>query len=500
MIKKIKSYIFIFLILATTTLFRLYYIDKTELAPDECYYWEWSRKLDYCYMDQGPILGFVIYLSTKIFGRSTEFTVRISAVIFTLFTTLVLLLFIKENFKDISISIFAILLINLIPFTSLGQMLMTHDNLQMFFWSLSFYYFSRVLHNILNGKSSIKFWILTGIFCGLNIMSKYTGVLFVLCVIIYLLSNKNLKKYLFKSEFLIFLILTVVICLPAIIWNIKNNFPTFHYLFTSGIVFRPYKTLSMVSILEYVGSQCGLMTPLIFFVYIYSIFKYIKKSTDIQLNWSIINSLSVFIFFLVLSAISTTEANWPAVGYFGAIILIAKFFSTIWDKKFGKVYILFSFIFCFVVNFVVLLDLAKPFLPFNFIGDDKIRGWKILAKEVDKTLNDIRKFNEKIFLLSDYYGIAAKLAFYTQNSEEVYCIDLGRPLRQYSMWSKFDKKIGSNALYVTANKKLNPKLLQIFKNVELQKTVKIPIRQVKNFSSYNEFYVYKCYKLIKTKN
>lgn len=68
------------------------------------------------------------------------------------------------------------------------------------------------------------------------------------------------------------------------------------------------------------------------------------------------------------------------------------------------------------------------------------------------------------------------------------------------MWSKFDKKIGSNALYVTANKKLNPKLLQIFKNVELQKTVKIPIRQVKNFSSYNEFYVYKCYKLIKTKN
>lgn len=136
-----------------------------------------------------------------------------------------------------------------------------------------------------------------------------------------------------------------------------------------------------------------------FFVYIYSIFKYIK-STDIQLNWSIINSLSVFIFFLVLSAISTTEANWPAVGYFGAIILIAKFFSTIRDKKFGKVYILFSFIFCFVVNFVVLLDLAKPFLPFNFIGDDKIRGWKILAKEVDKTLNDIRLMKKFFYYLT----------------------------------------------------------------------------------------------------
>lgn len=149
-IKRMK-YITIFIIL-NFFIFRLWYINKIELSPDECYYWEWSRNLDYCYMDQGPVLGVVIFFFTKLFGVSNEFTVRFGAVISGLLTSIVGYIFTKKIFKSTSAGVFTLLLFNLIPFTSIGQMLMTHDNIQILFWSLSCYFFYKVINNEIENR------------------------------------------------------------------------------------------------------------------------------------------------------------------------------------------------------------------------------------------------------------------------------------------------------------------------------------------------------------
>jgi len=56
----------LFVLLAVTAIFRLFYIQAVELAPDEAYYWTWSRNLQWGYYDHPPLVGFLIWIGTAI--------------------------------------------------------------------------------------------------------------------------------------------------------------------------------------------------------------------------------------------------------------------------------------------------------------------------------------------------------------------------------------------------------------------------------------------------
>ncbi len=66
------------------SVFRIYYIlhGPLDLSPDEAHYWEWSRRLDLSYYSKGPMIAYLIYIGTSIFG-DTVFGIRIMAVIFS---------------------------------------------------------------------------------------------------------------------------------------------------------------------------------------------------------------------------------------------------------------------------------------------------------------------------------------------------------------------------------------------------------------------------------
>ncbi len=72
-------------------LFRIYYIlnGPIDLSPDEAHYWEWSRRLDLSYYSKGPVIAYLIYLGTHIFGN-TVFGIRIMAVVFSALGSIVL--------------------------------------------------------------------------------------------------------------------------------------------------------------------------------------------------------------------------------------------------------------------------------------------------------------------------------------------------------------------------------------------------------------------------
>ena len=50
------------------------------LSADEAHYWEWSRRLDWSYYSKGPMVAYLIALSTRL-GGHTEFWVRLPAVL-----------------------------------------------------------------------------------------------------------------------------------------------------------------------------------------------------------------------------------------------------------------------------------------------------------------------------------------------------------------------------------------------------------------------------------
>src|SRR5260370_8206524 len=52
------------------SVYRLWYCTHLELVGDEAYYWLWSRHLDVCYLDKGPVIAWIIAPGPALFGQT----------------------------------------------------------------------------------------------------------------------------------------------------------------------------------------------------------------------------------------------------------------------------------------------------------------------------------------------------------------------------------------------------------------------------------------------
>ncbi|HNJ35712.1 MAG TPA: hypothetical protein PK881_15820, partial [Leptospiraceae bacterium] len=57
-------------ITAAVTAFKFFFAIQLPLHPDEAYYWDWSRHLDWSYYDQGPGVAFYIRIFTSVLGNT----------------------------------------------------------------------------------------------------------------------------------------------------------------------------------------------------------------------------------------------------------------------------------------------------------------------------------------------------------------------------------------------------------------------------------------------
>src|SRR4029077_1947952 len=57
---------------------RLIFLGQAELLPEEAYYWNYSQHLDIGYLDHPPMVAWLIWLGTTLFGQN-EFGVRVGA-------------------------------------------------------------------------------------------------------------------------------------------------------------------------------------------------------------------------------------------------------------------------------------------------------------------------------------------------------------------------------------------------------------------------------------
>ncbi|MBI3961537.1 MAG: glycosyltransferase, partial [Deinococcus sp.] len=66
----------IWLLLVAIALRLVLWASSTELYPDEAYYWDGTRHLALSYSDHPPLLVYLAYVTTALFGQS-ELAVRL---------------------------------------------------------------------------------------------------------------------------------------------------------------------------------------------------------------------------------------------------------------------------------------------------------------------------------------------------------------------------------------------------------------------------------------
>ena len=313
-----------------------------DLIPDEAYYWEWSRKLDFSYYDQGPGVAYYIYFFTKLFGDNL-IALRLASNFAGFLTTIFIFLTSSLlNFSKLA-QTFLLFILFLIPGFFTGSMLIMHDSPLLIAWSGGIYFFSKYIKE----RKDFDLYLLF-LFVGLGALSKHTMVFFLISIFIWLI--------LFRDEFAIFksyqsylaICITALVISPIIIWNTQNNWDNIDAIINlrsaGGVNVKKFNTGS------YLAGQILTLSPGFFLIGIGLFFQSLKnliQFPSIEINASTkiryflgINALVLPIFFLILSIQKVIQANWVFASYLPLSIFMAEFLEKIISKHQKKYKIL----------------------------------------------------------------------------------------------------------------------------------------------------------------
>jgi len=425
--------------------FRLFLIHHLPLAPDEACYWYWSKHLDWSYVDHPPMVAYIIALFTWI-GGDGEFTVRIGGLLCTLISQVFLYLAVKKlagNQPGLAWEV--LFLFNLTLLLSGGCIIQTPDTPLLLFWTLSLYGCARVITG--GGKG---WWYLSGIALGLGLLSKYTMALMVPCMFAFLVFSPPHRHWLLRKEPYLATLLGVIIFSPVLVWNMQHRWASLVFQHTQA--FSPVGEPAVWKLLEYVGGQIGVVTPLLFFAFVYySLWGWFfaRQRRNSEYLYLAILSWPILIFFGTSTVIGeVAEPNWPAPAYVAGLpltwIVYHRHFQQIpGHRRFVQIAIGLALI----VNVLVYVHLVKPVMPLPGSLDTtrQLYGWRELGEKIEAQIEQHPR-KEGYFLVSEGPPTVAELVFYTNH--RYMGLDFSRSA-QYTFLRGVDQLKGRNAIILS---------------------------------------------------
>ncbi|HWA80542.1 MAG TPA: glycosyltransferase family 39 protein, partial [Acetobacteraceae bacterium] len=243
--------------LVLLTALRLAVASATPLAPDEAYYWVWSRVLQPGYLDDSPMVAFWIRFGTWLAGPG-PLGVRLLGPLAAAAGSLLL----AQAAADLApespqAGLVAVLFINATLLFGAGSVIMTPDTPLLFFWTLGLFAMGRLV-----ATGDGRWWLLAGLAAGLALDSKYTGLVFPAAVGLWLLTTDLGRRWLPRHEPWLGLAIAALAFAPVIAWNARHGWVSF--LKQGGRIgdWHPWDALRFET--ELLLGQVGLFTPLIF--------------------------------------------------------------------------------------------------------------------------------------------------------------------------------------------------------------------------------------------
>ncbi len=443
-------------LLAVFVILRVFYLLTTPfgVSPDEAHYWEWSRRLGLSYYSKGPGVAYVIAFFTSIFGDNA-FGIRIGAVVFSTLGGWFVYLVGRDVFESPKAGFFGALAMELTPIFSVGSILMTTDVLFICFWAAAIWFVRRAL-----GARRAGWWYAAGLCVGLGFLAKYTMVFFVPCLLLFLLFSRRDRLWLRRYEPYAAGILSLVVVTPVLYWNILHGEVTIRH--TMGQAHVGSGAFSIAPLLEFLGAQAGLVTPLILLGLAWGILRCFSEGFRFKRSGPLLlffTSAPVFLFFLFVSLHGKVQANWAIASYVGAFPAAAWASLAVLregrraSRRVFRAAMFFSLAVGAVASFVAYCPwVLEPLGARNIVFRppyNRVTGWAQLGRKVSEVKAAMEKEAGRTFIASDTYQITSELALYTEGNPVTYNFNTGsRRMNQYDLWPGYNRLVGYNALYV----------------------------------------------------
>ncbi|NOZ25806.1 MAG: phosphatase PAP2 family protein [Nitrospirae bacterium] len=439
-------------VLLVLSLFRIYYIlaGPLDLSPDEAQYWDWSRRLDLSYYSKGPAIAYIMAIGRTLLGN-TEIGIRLPAVFFSLSSSLVLYGMSRDIMKSEgyegrgapeAAGLLSALMVQIVPLFSTYGIVMTIDSPLIFFWSVSLYLFYLAQRDRPEG-SGMLLWVLLGLTVGTGLLVKYTMAFFYLSAFLYLVADRRRRRLLASPGPWLSFFVSVLCFVPVLVWNAKHGWVTFLHTAGQAHISDGF-TITVGRFFEFIGSQLGVVSPVILIVMLISLFSLRKKSAEGSLLFWF--SIPVLLFFTLKSLQGKVQANWALPAYIAGFVSLGIYTARYWHefrRATRGVLIagaVLSLLISSAAHYPSILNLPPKMDPTS-----RLRGWQELGREVSRITSGMKA---PYFIFSDKYQVTSELAFYVDGNPTTYNVNLGRRMNQYDIWPGFHDLKGYSAVFV----------------------------------------------------
>lgn len=416
------------------------WFNNSELFFDEAQYWFWAQEPAFGYFSKPPMLAWIINLTTTVCGSDSAFCVRLASPLLHTVTAIFIYLSATTLF-DKRVGFWAALLFVILPGISLSATISSTDVPLLMYWSIALYAYVRIL------KGGTFGWtLLLGAALGAGLMSKYAMVYFIACAIIHALVERNRDHPVFSYKFWFACLIALLLLSPNIWWNLQNSFVTVSHT-GDNIGWTGFR-LNYTGALEFFGSQFGVFGPVMFGIYLATLWKMPKENLSPAHRMLVAFSLPILLTILFQALMSKAYANWAATTYIAATILVAEilvnrvpgFWLKISSWLHGIVFAALSIAVCFAGSGqLVLPNGVQPFI--------RTQGGSEIAEQVASLLDtgDYRA------LVTTDRKLSALMNYYMRNrSEEILAWKPSEiPHDHYQLVSSYQDAGSAPALLVT---------------------------------------------------
>lgn len=416
------------------------------LLPDETYYWEWSRRLEAGYFDHPPGIALLIKLGVTL-GGNTAVGVRAGPALAAIVTHTAAVVcawqLAGRGEEGATAARRAAMLMTVLPVATLGLVLATPDAALFATAMVALLAVERALASPVRSWPGFGWWLLAGVALGGAFVAKYTAVLLPMGLVIACLLHPALRRRFLDAGPWVASAIALGLFAPVVAWNMFNDWVSFRFQLGHG--FHPASRGNPLSReLEMLGAQAGLATPILFALLAIVVFVALRDGwrdrhraapDDRAVRRFALAVVAVvpLAFFAISAWRRPVEANWPAMIYPAAVMLLATSPLPVahgvwWRRGLGLAAILLA---------VVCVQAWTPILPLAPRRDPIARahGWRTLADSVEAARRDpFLKGTVDRWVAADRYQDASELAFHLPDQPTVFSLNLGGRTNHYDVW------------------------------------------------------------------
>lgn len=381
----------------------------TNIHPDVLDHWGWSQKLAFGYANNSPMISYLMR-ATSYFISNDIWAIRIGGIGSTLLI-LIAAYWAARAFLNHQESNFYLLILGANFYFSLLTQFWTIEQPYVFFWFLLLGAWARYINS-----KKVKWLFASSVFFALGILSKYIIGLFAIIIFFWLLCDKEHRPLLKNPYLYLAALVGIIILLPHLYWNYQRDWITLKFVFYKGIDEQTsWNNLWQVQLSHLFFYSIFFSLPAWLVFFFHKKFSFFNKSKFLLIA---LHSTIPIIFFSYSSFTGKiADPNWMAAAYISLFLLLAKYFSYLWQANKKK---LIFFCYCISYSTVVFLTIFSLLFwhyQFSFIPNtlatrmNEVNGWPQTAKKIE-TLFAQKNIPLPHYLITKHYQTGGALAFY----------------------------------------------------------------------------------------